>query len=178
MNIVTRTSLAAFAGIGALAWASSASACGDGLVVHQAAYQGSGLSGLFHQASDTSPGDQRIVGMWSFTMTASGYSDFGYQQWHSDGTEFMNSGGRPPAIQNYCMGVWHQTGPSRFHLNHFALSYDPSGTLNAKINIKEDVTLDKNAANYSGNFEIDVYPVGGPMQKITGQVSAQRVPAN
>ena len=60
------------------------------------------------------PGNHSIVGMWSFNMTpTAGPGDFGYQQWHSDGTELMNSGGRAPATQNFCMGVWRQTGADR-----------------------------------------------------------------
>ena len=118
--------------------------------------------------------------MWSFKMAAQGgFTDFGYQQWHSDGTEFMNSGGRAPSTQNYCLGVWRQVAPSRYHLNHFALSYDTSGVLNARVNIKEDVTLDASGTMYSGPFTIDIYdPNGGLLQHIGGQVTAQRVPAN
>ena len=54
------------------------------------------------------------------------------------------------------MGVWTQMG-SRYHLNHYALSYDSSGTLNARVNIKEDVTLSPNGMTFTGPFTIDVY---------------------
>ena len=102
-------------GFGAVAYASAASAaCGDELLSHPASYQleqGHGLSALLNQASADNPGNHAIVGMWSFKMTAGGNQvDFGYQQWHSDGTEFMNSGGRAPATQNFCLGVWRQVG--------------------------------------------------------------------
>lgn len=180
-NLV-RGSLIGTLALGALGYASAASACAEDAFSHPAAWNDqAGASSLFHQASDDSPGNHAIVGMWAFKMAASGFSDFGYQQWHSDGTEFMNSGGRAPATQNYCMGVWTQTGPSRYHLNHFALSYDGSGALNAKINIKEDVTLDKSGAGYTGTFSIDAYDptTGGRLgPEIAGQVTAQRVPAN
>jgi hypothetical protein len=46
--------------------------------------------------------------------------DSGYVQWHSDGTEIMNSG-RPPQNGDFCLGVWEKTGRSRYKLNHFAL---------------------------------------------------------
>lgn len=189
MNKAFRTSIrgsaAIFLGLGAITYASAAAACGDSALAHSAAWQGDqsngGLSALLHQASVGSPGNHSIVGMWSFKMTAgSATVDFGYTQWHSDGTELMNSGGRPPATENFCMGVWRQVAPSRFHLNHFALSYDSSGVLNAKVNIKEDVTIDQSGANYSGPFTLDVYDpnTNALLQHVAGQVTAQRVPAN
>ncbi len=66
-----------------------------------------------------------IVGLWKFTFVAEGNSgnpapfnppdgatlDAGYVQWHSDGTEIMNSG-RDPATGSFCLGVWKTTGPS------------------------------------------------------------------
>lgn len=177
-----RVSALAVIGLGAIACASSASAaCGDG-GLHPASWQdGRAPGGLLHQASLDNAGSHSVVGMWSFKMTAGGNPvDFGYQQWHSDGTELMNSGGRAPATENFCMGVWRQVAPSRYHLNHFALSYDSSGTLNAKVNIKEDVTIDSSGTSYSGPFTLDVYDPNSNalLQHVAGQVTAQRVPAN
>src|SRR5215470_5868510 len=44
--------------------------------------------------SDNDP----IVGMWSIRFVSDGTEiDHGLSQWHSDGTEFMNSGGLSPA---------------------------------------------------------------------------------
>jgi hypothetical protein len=43
-------------------------------------------------------GPNSIVGLWSVTLTAGGGTfDWGYQVWHDDGTEIMNSGSRAPA---------------------------------------------------------------------------------
>lgn len=172
-------------GLGAMSFASSASAaCGDTKLTHSAAWlqaSAGNLGGLLHQASEGNPGNHSIVGMWSFKMAAAGgFSDYGYQQWHADGTEFMNSGGRAPATQNYCLGVWRQVGPSRYHLNHFALSYDNSGTPNARVNIKEDVIVNQSGTTYSGTFTIDVYDPSGTTKvapTTSGEVTAQRVPA-
>ena len=179
---IARASAVAFLGFGAIAFSSSASAaCGDGAIKQSAAYQKEGSQALFQRVVDNGPGNAAIVGMWSFTFVAGGQTiDFGYVQWHSDGTELMNSGGRPPATENFCMGVWKQTGPSRYHLNHFALSYDNSGNLNARVNIKEDVTLDRSGTSYSGQFTLDVYDPNSNalLQHVAGQVTAQRVPAN
>src|SRR5277367_1286926 len=66
-----------------------------------------------------------IVGMWRFTMTVPGPNastvviDDGYSQWHADGTEIMNSGAHAPNTSNFCLGVWAQTGPATYKLNHF-----------------------------------------------------------
>lgn len=180
-----RASAAALIGLGAISYASSASAaCGDGAMRQPASFMNdrdAGSAGSLLLTSFQNPGDHAIVGMWSFTFVANGQTiDFGYVQWHSDGTELMDSGGRSPATENFCMGVWKQIAPSRYHLNHFALSYDNSGVLNAKVNIKEDVTLGANGATYSGPFTLDVYDphTNALLQHVAGQVTAQRVPAN
>ena len=111
-----------------------------------------------------------IVGMWKVKLISIGNQnhnppipdgvllDFGYSQWHSDGTEFLNSGGRSPATQNYCLGVWKQTGKNAYTLNHFALSYDlTTGALQAKVNIREQIALDLSGDSQTGAFTIDVY---------------------
>jgi hypothetical protein len=126
-------------------------------------------------------GERTMIGLWSFKFTANGNTvDFGYVQWHSDGTELMNSGGRAPATENFCMGVWRQTAPARFHLNHVALSYDTTGTLNARVVIKEDVTVDAGGQTFSGSFTLDVYDpkTNGLLQHIAGQATGQRILPN
>jgi len=84
--------------------------------------------------------------------------DFGYVQLHSDGTELMNSGGHAPATENFCMGVWGQTGFLAFEVNHFALSHDATtGMLNGKVNIREQLTLSPSGDSYAGTFTINIY---------------------
>ena len=178
-----RASAAICLGLGAVTYATSASAaCGDESSLHHASWSDGQSMAMLHRADLPGVAAHSIVGMWSFKMTAGGQmADFGYQQWHSDGTELMNSGGRAPASENFCMGVWRQVAPSRYHLNHLALSYDPSsGALNARVNIKEDVTLDPTGTSYSGTFTLDVYDPSGTtaVAHQSGQVTAQRVPAN
>ncbi len=125
-------------------------------------------------------GQGTIVGMWNVTLTTPGGPfDWGYQVWHDDGTEIMNSGIHSPASENFCMGVWAQTGPFSYRLNHFALGYDPvSGTLAAKINLKENVTVDGKANSFAGSFTADIYPVGAPAQHVSGQIVGQRITVN
>lgn len=152
----------------------------------QQAYQ---QAGRFSTGSEQDFNGASIVGMWKVQFVSKGNTahnppipdgaviDFGYSQWHSDGTEFLNSGGRAPATQNFCMGVWQRTGWATYQLNHFALSYDAvTGILNAKVNIRETVTLDPSGNSYTGAFTIDVFdPKGNHVDHVAGQINAQRV---
>jgi hypothetical protein len=123
-----------------------------------------------------------IVGLWSFSFVAGGAQvDWGYTEWHSDGTEITNSGGHSPASGNFCLGVWRQTGPSTFHLKHFPLGYDPStGLLAVKVILTEDVTVDRTGANFSGPFTEDIYDPTGVtlLQHVAGTVTGHRVEPN
>jgi hypothetical protein len=131
-----------------------------------------------------------IVGMWSFKFISEGNTthnpsipdgaliDFGYTQWHSDGTELLNSGGRAPATENFCMGTWVRSGYFTYQLNHFALGYDPTtGILTTKSDIREQVILDPSGNEFAGTFSIDVYDAtsGVKTDHLAGAVSAVRV---
>lgn len=188
MKFLLKAPTLAFAGLFTLLTAQPVWAgCGDTLAKQPVSWNIQNYSGhsdgLFQRIAWTSTKSNAIVGMWAFKFLVGGQLiDFGYAQWHDDGTEFMNSGGRSPATQNFCLGVWEQTGPSRFHLNHFALSYNAgTGQIDARVNIKEDVTVDPSGATYSGTFSIDVYdPTGTTLvvHAASGQVTGQRVAAN
>ena len=129
-----------------------------------------------------------IVGMWKITELSMGNTnhnppipdgtqiDFGYAQWHPDGTEFYNSSGFAPATQNYCLGVWVQTGINRYQVNHFALTYDMTGVYTGIINILETVTVSIGGTKYSGTFTINAYDTkGNQVNHLTGQVTGERV---
>jgi hypothetical protein len=130
-----------------------------------------------------------IVGLWKFQFVAEGNSgtppdgvviDQGFATWHRDGTEIMNSG-RPPITSNFCMGVWKQTSRDTYKLNHFALSWDASGTnFVGPANIREEVVLDESENSYSGNFTIDQYAPDGTtlLAHIAGKVTATRITAD
>jgi hypothetical protein len=151
----------------------------------QAAY----LPARFVLVSDNEPSGASIVGLWSVNLTSKGNPgipdgallDWGYAQWHSDGTEIMNSGSRSPATQNFCLGVWAKTGGSSYKLNHVALSYDlVSGTLNGTVNIREQVTVDHHGNNFTGTFTIDVFPPGASTAAVhlAGEITGQRITAD
>lgn len=129
-----------------------------------------------------------IVGLWNVQFLSKGNTahnppipdgavlDTQLTQWHSDGSEFTNSGGRAPAIQNFCMGTWEQTGRYTYQLNHFAFNYDTTGVYTGKTNILESVTLSNGGTQYSGTFVINVYdPNGKQVDHVAGQITATRI---
>jgi len=138
---------------------------------------------LAAQGTGAAPAGSAIVGFWHVTFISKGTGfipdgtivDMGFSQWHSDGTEILNSS-RPPATSNFCLGVWEKTGPSTYKLNHFALSSDLNGNMVGPANIRENVTLGPLGATYSGTFSIDQYDTSGNLLvHIVGEVKATRV---
>src|SRR5262249_4473417 len=106
--------------------------------------------------------------------------DKGFVTWHADGTELMNSG-RPPMTGSFCMGTWKQVGPATYVLNHWALSWDPSGTVFVgPTNIRERVTVDRSGDRYTGTFSITQYDTDGktPLGGVSGTVKASRITAD
>jgi len=117
-----------------------------------------------------------IVGFWKVSLLiGTDTIDSAFTQWHSDGTEIMNSS-RPPITQSFCLGVWKRVGPFKYALNHYAISYNPDSTLLGVTSIRESITLHKDGNHYSGSFTITQYDadgnsLGGP----SGDVSAFRI---
>ncbi|MGA8729797.1 MAG: hypothetical protein WB608_13685 [Terracidiphilus sp.] len=135
---------------------------------------------------------QSIVGMWHVTFTANTLNgspipdtviDNALVVWHSDGTEIMNSA-RPPQDGNFCMGVWEQTGKSKYKLNHFAWAgneYAP-GTADGVVgvpagptHITESVTLSSDGNHFAGAFTLDAYHTDNTVTSFTGVVTATRI---
>ena len=138
---------------------------------------------------------QPIVGMWRFAFTAQGNGangppdgtpiDAGFQVWHSDGTELMNSG-RPPATGSFCEGVWRQENWSNYSLNHWALSWDfdpATGQPTVFVgptNIQEKVTVNAASNSFSGTFSLTQYAPDGTtvLGGVKGVINATRVTVN
>ena len=166
-------------GLGALTAVAAAPAAWAGCGwIQPANWDGGSIAGKLTPVS----GFSGIVGLWSVQFLIGGQQqDWGYAEWHSDGTEIMNSGGRAPATENFCLGVWRQSGVNTYHLKHFALSYDAtSGALNARVMITEDVTLDATGQNFSGPFSYDIYNAAGTtlLQHVPGTIVGHRVLPN
>src|SRR4030095_2751782 len=92
--------------------------------------------------------DDPIVGFWRVVISSKGNGgipdgtvlDRGFSQWHADGTEILNSS-RPPVTQSFCRGTWKKVGPSRYALNHFAISWDTNNTFAGLGNLRQEVQL-------------------------------------
>jgi hypothetical protein len=125
-----------------------------------------------------------IAGLWKFTFVSKGsvgipdgtVVDSGYTAWHSDGTELMNSG-RAPLTGSFCMGVWAKTGEFTYTLNHYALSWDPTGNVFVgPANIRENITLDYSGTGFTGTFTLVQFDThGNTVGTVTGIVTATRV---
>jgi hypothetical protein len=199
---LSRTTFVLAALIAAVGWAAPAkAACAD---IGNLLPRRGGRDGLHVRQAPPNArliADQNvIVGLWQFTFASDGNDvapffihdgdplDEGYAEWHSDGTEIMNSS-RDPATSNFRLGVYESTAVRSFHLNHFALSWDNSGRLCVpepgkpscfvgRTNIREDVTVDKPGDTYSGTVTIDQYDQTGQfMFRLRGNVSARRITA-
>jgi hypothetical protein len=114
---------------------------------------------------DAPPGAD-VVGFWHVVFTQNtdfggGLFDDSYAEWHSDGTEIMNSGVHSPATGNFCMGAWTKTGPSTYALKHIALDYSmqPLGSTSPSVIviIRETVTVDRTGNHFTGSFTADIY---------------------
>jgi hypothetical protein len=119
-----------------------------------------------------------IVGFWQvkYVLPDGTVLDDAFQQWHSDGTEIHNSEG-PAAQGNICLGIWKKTGRFHYKLNHFYLQSDPAtDTLKYRIQIREEIDLDRSGKKHSGTFTIDGYDLGGnPAFHVQGTVLATRI---
>lgn len=126
-----------------------------------------------------------ITGLWQFTFTSRGNVGFrdgakldaGFTTWNADGTEIMNSGRAPPT-SNFCMGVFRHTSVHGYRLNHYALSWDPTGTVFVgPANIREQIQLDRGGNSYSGTFSLTQFGADGStvLAHLTGVVTANRL---
>lgn len=166
-------------GPGTNPWLSEASG------LHSAVFNSATAAGRFVTISDSdAAASLSIVGLWKFAFVAKGNKgipdgapiDAGFVTWHSDGTELMNSGRAPPT-QSFCSGVYDSYGPGKYELNHWALSWDSTGTVFVgPANIREKVVL-VNADKYGGTFSITQYATDGKtiLAQVLGTVTATRI---
>ena len=128
-----------------------------------------------------------IVGLWRITITSQGNTAFGipdgatldkgFAQWHSDGTEIMNSS-RQPSTGSFCLGTWKKIGGGKYRLNHFALGFD-DGVHLGYTNIREEVMLSNDGNSFSGSVILAIYDGqgnAGPVLK--GLITAVKVKVN
>jgi hypothetical protein len=143
------------------------------------------LRTAFNDDDDFRADEATIVGTWKEHWISEGSEgipdgtevDAGYAQWHRDGTEMNISGLRAPLTGNVCMGEWIRTGERTYRMNHFGISYDPTGTsLVGPARIQQWLTLDKKGMATSGKFTIDQYNEQGTLlAHVQGKIIGTRV---
>jgi hypothetical protein len=123
--------------------------------------------------------ESSIVGTWKERWVEDDGTvfDASYSQWHSDGTEINVSGLRAPLTGDVCLGEWIQTGPRTYQLNHFGISYDPTGqTLVGPARIQQWLTLDPTGNSTSGKFTVVQWDeTGKVLAQFEGKVTGTRV---
>jgi hypothetical protein len=184
-----RSLAAAFAVLGLAALVAPNASAECGALSRMPGLRSPSLRGYLRPAA-FSDGDERgrrddrnpIVGLWHVKFVVPGVSapvDAGYAQWHSDGTEIMNSGSRPPSTSSFCLGVWEQTGERQYKLNHFGISWSGDTSANAPIgpaNIREEVTLDRSGETFTGSFTIDQYDEDlNVLAHVAGAITGTRI---
>ncbi|MBZ5657620.1 MAG: hypothetical protein LAO56_20330 [Acidobacteriia bacterium] len=176
--------------IGVILTVAANAECGDiqrtkpGASLQPQSWQGidrSGQASLLQISNDND--NDAIVGFWQVTLTAQGNPgppdgtviDKGFSQWHSDGTEILNSS-RAPVTGSYCMGVWKKVGRGHYKLNHFALSWDENNNFVGVANIREEVVVSRDGKNYAGTFTLNQYDqAGNTLAHVIGTVNATRI---
>ena len=148
------------------------------------------VSGAAAQSANSS-GSGSIVGLWQVIMTDSrfGVVDFGFQHFHSDGTEFMSSGGVPPTSGNLCIGTWERSASGVIRLVHVGWNFagderlgdPPTGYFYLEVTLRTN----SQGTAYSGTFQAASYDLGagplgsgGPPQSgsdLAGTVEAARI---
>jgi hypothetical protein len=143
------------------------------------------LAALVIDDDAATPHGPSIVGTWKEHWISEGSDgikdgtevDAGYATWHSDGTEINVSGLRAPLTGDVCLGVWERTGARTYQLNHFGISYDPTGVnLVGPARIQQWLTLDPKGNATSGKFTIDQWDeAGNLLGHVQGNVIGTRV---
>jgi hypothetical protein len=157
---------------------------------------GASRPSLVLAAFDDDRNEPSIVGMWHVLFTAQTQNgqeipvtggvliDNSMVVWHPDGTEIMNSS-RSAQDGNFCLGVWKQTGPRAYFLNHIPWQgnvFDPTvppdtiGAPQDGAQLTEKITLNPDGNSYSGSFTLKAYDSSGNIYTwFTGTLAAKRV---
>jgi hypothetical protein len=132
------------------------------------------------QESETNKEHASLVGLWKVTLHSGGQVVFvGFDQWHSDGTEILNtneSPGPPNGTGGVCLGVYKKTGLRTYKSRHPVWIFDGSGTLVATVDIREKITVDRSGNRYRGSFSILRYDLDGNLiGRVDGTLTATRI---
>jgi len=176
----------AFAGVAILffAFGTGAQACtlGTGSAAKSETLARSGVAIGTAEASKAEPNATlpvffpgAITGLWQVTYSSGGQVvDMAFEAFHIDGTEELNDI-TPPSEGNVCFGVWAQTGPDTYIVNHPSWDFDSNGNVIGTAVIK--VTLNLTSLNkFTGSSTLSYFDLkGNPGPVYTGTVTATRI---
>jgi hypothetical protein len=123
-----------------------------------------------------------MLGFWyvKFTSDTPGvFFDWAYNQFHSDGTEMMNSGSLGSSA--FCMGVWKRTAHLQYEVTHFPIPYDTTEAppvLVGIVDLCEKITLSRDHNSFTGTFTQSTYDKVGNLLGgliITGKLEGRRI---
>jgi hypothetical protein len=161
-----------------LAGASAAAACGR---PGQKPLEGIRNLPFFAQPNNQGPAkasNGSIVGLWHLNYTDSTGAPFleTFKMWHRDGTE-LETANFPPAMSNFCLGVWKHTGGRTVQLHHVGWNFKPDGnTPDGFFDMTETNTVSPDGDTYQGVFDYKLFDNDGNLvQEITGTQIAKRI---
>ena len=137
------------------------------------------LSKSADHVDNAPPHEATAVGLWQSTFTGTDESTFvGFETIYADGNELL-IGNNAPATDNVCAGVWEQTGPRTYTINHPSWDFDTSGNLIGIVVLIETITVDTRGNQYAGNGTVTVYDpnLSTIIYQVSGTLTATRITA-
>ena len=140
------------------AGARSARACNLGTkMTHAPGMAMALLSNSVVDVDNAPPSEATAVGLWQCTFTGTdGSSYVGFETIYADGNELLIDNSAP-STDNVCSGVWEQTGPRTYTINHPSWDFDTSGNLIGIVVLLETITVDARGNKYAGSGTVTVY---------------------
>jgi hypothetical protein len=160
--------------------AGSAQACNLGTHTFQKSNAPTAMvSNAMISAQNAPPHEATAVGLWQSTFTGTDGSVFvGFETIYADGNELLIDNSAP-ATDNVCSGVWEQTGPRTYTINHPSWDFDMSGNLIGIVTLISTITVDPQGNKYTGHATVTVYDpsLSTVVYQTTGTLSGSRITA-
>jgi len=172
-------------------WLLAAMACGFAATSAHACHLGFGMkqqpaaaaikmpSAILGDPDKMPPHEPTIVGLWnSEFLGVDGSDDKGFDSFYADGNELLVDNSAP-ATDNVCSGVWEQTGPRTYNVNHPSWDFDLFGNLVGIVVLSETITVDKNGNKFKGTGSVTVYDpiLSTIVYQTTGTLTGTRITA-
>jgi hypothetical protein len=139
------------------------------------------LSAAVADEADRMPAHERTaVGLWRSEYVGTDSSVFiGFESFYTDGNELLIDNSAP-ATDNVCSGVWEQTGPFTYEINHPSWDFDASGNLIGIVVLRATITVEPGGNKFKGTESFVVYDptMSTIVYQGSGTVTGTRIRAN